>query len=63
MKPFTLTAAFVFLLVACDQPLIRPKGSDTEWQQQQEQLEQREEQLELDESEELEEDQREANLH
>ena len=38
MRSLVAGIAILFTLAACDRPLIRPKGSDTEWQQRQEQL-------------------------
>jgi hypothetical protein len=38
MKSLVTLAALLFTIAACDRPLIRPKGSDSEWQQRQEQM-------------------------
>lgn len=39
MKSFVAFMTLLLTLAACDKPLIRPKGSDVEWQQKQEQIE------------------------
>lgn len=38
MKSFVAFMTLLLTLTACDRPLIRPKGSDSEWQQRQEQM-------------------------
>lgn len=38
MKSLVTLAALLFTIAACDRPLIRPKGSDIQWQQRQEQM-------------------------
>ncbi len=64
MKTFGLTSSLlIMLLTACDRNIIRPKGSDTEWQQKQEQIERQEmEEMEQEELREIEERNREVNF-
>jgi len=64
MKSFVTLAALIFTLAACDKPLIRPKGSDTQWQQRQEQMEREkhEDIKHLDEERQQEEHSREVNV-
>lgn len=61
MKTFGLfSSLFIMLLTACDRNIIRPKGSDTEWQQKQEQIERQE--MEQEELRQIEEKNREVNF-
>lgn len=64
MKSFVTLAALLFTIAACDRPLVRPKGSDTQWQQRQEQMEQEKHQdtRHLDEERQQEERLREVNV-
>jgi predicted small lipoprotein YifL len=39
MKSLMAMTALLITIAACDRPLIRPKGSDIQWQQKQEQME------------------------
>jgi hypothetical protein len=55
MKSLVTLAALLLTIAACDRPLIRPKGSDTEWQQ-------RQEQMRLDEQQEQEQEDREVHV-
>lgn len=55
MKSLVTIVAILFSLAACDRPLIRPKGSDVEWQQ-------RQEQMRLDEQHEQEQEDREVRV-
>lgn len=55
MKSLVTLAALLFTIAACDRPLIRPKGSDTEWQQ-------RQEQMRIDEQQEQEQEDREVKV-
>ncbi len=54
MKTLGLVSSLFIVLItsACDGNIVRPKGSDREWQQKQEQIERQEEQEELREKEE-----------
>lgn len=64
MKSLVTLAALLFTIAACDRPLIRPKGSDIQWQQRQEQMEHEKHQdiKHLDEEQEREEQTREVNV-
>lgn len=53
MKSLMAMTALLITIAACDRPLIRPKGSDSEWQQ-------RQEQMRLDEQQEQEQEDREV---
>lgn len=65
MKSLVTLTALIFTLAACDRPLIRPKGSDIQWQQRQEQMEQEKHQdtRHLDEERQQEERSREVNVY
>lgn len=64
MKFVTFIFTLLFFFSACDGNIVRPKGSDREWQQRQEQLE-REKFQDIEDSDkqmEREQDMREVNL-
>ena len=58
MKFLGFMFSMLLIASACDRPLVRPKGSDIEWQQRQEQQQEQErfeeKQLKLDERQEKE---------
>ena len=62
MKTLGLISSLFIMLIttACDRNIIRPKGSDTEWQQKQEEIQRQE--MEQEELREIDEKNREVNL-
>lgn len=62
MKTFGLISSLFIMLIttACDGNIIRPKGSDREWQQKQEEIERQE--MEQEEMRQIEEKNREVNF-
>ncbi len=62
MKTLGLISSLFIMLIttACDRNIIRPKGSDTEWQQKQEEIQRQE--MEQEELREIEEKNREVNF-
>lgn len=64
MKSLMAMTALLVTIAACDRPLIRPKGSDIQWQQRQEQMEREkhEDHEHLDQERQQEERAREVNV-
>lgn len=64
MKSLVAMTALLITITACDRPLIRPKGSDIQWQQKQEQMEKEkhEDYKHLDQERQQEEQAREVNV-